>query len=344
MVKIFASVKRDPFHLSYIDKIIKAGAFGLRFNFSTQSIEKNINAIKSTKGLINQKNYNCKILADIPGNKVRVAPFYKEIPREVSHRTIHRGQIYKILAGEYNNKKQDEIVIKIDRLTKIMNIDDELIFSNGRAGLKVVDKLGDGFKALALNNSEIFFQGGVLSKRMNKYLSEIPENIEEIFSGLSVLKPDYISLSFIASLDQLLTYKNILKKYQLEHCKLLAKIETQEGVDNLDSFISELDGVIVARGDLHLTDDGLLGINQKKITQICKKHGVEVIIASSIMDSLNERYVPTASDISDLTNILLDGVDGILLTRTMTHLKDPEVNLGKVQTIIKKVKQSILTQ
>jgi pyruvate kinase len=101
-----------------------------------------------------------------------------------------------------------------------------------------------------------------------------------------------------------------------ERVKFMAKIETPAGVENIDEIAKVADVILVARGDLEMAAPWqLLGIYQKRIVAAAKQAGTPVYVSTQILESLLSSYTPSRSDVLDLTNIVLDGADGIMLAK-----------------------------
>ena len=338
MTKIIATIHKNPYNSKKTEKIIKAGADILRFNLAHLDPADNVKFMIDARMLARKHSKNCKIMADIPGSKIRIAPFYKPVSREKSFFKIQGDKKYFLESGQffYNS---NAIVINYPNLSEIIDVGETVILGDGEVALAIEKKVNNKkYIARGIKNGEIAYMGSVSTKKSGRFSAKLPNNIDKILEHISTFQPDYITQSFVSSKEQILSYKKLLKKHNLSHAFLIAKIETQEGVDNIKEILKEVDGVMVARGDLALISDyRVLGINQKKIINASKENKKPVIVSTQIIESIEKKFVPQRSDILDLTNIVLSDADMIMLCRETAHSEIPEKNIKIIKEIIDKV-------
>jgi pyruvate kinase len=334
MTKIIATINKNPYNEFLTEKIIKAGANVLRFNLSHNDPITNRHYMENARNIA-KKHRSCKIMADIPGSKVRIAGYYKKITQKNSNLFVKEGKNYILKSGKYNTKNKNEIVIDSLDLHNLINVGDIAVLGDGETAIKIIKKGNKNFLGKCLKTNFVPFRSGVSTPLTASFSANLSEKNFKILEEMQKFQPDYITQSFVSNRKQILEYKDILKKYNLDKIPLIAKIETQEGVDNIDEILEIVDGVMVARGDLGLTSNfRYLGINQKKIIKSAKKKKKISIVSTQIMESLNTKYVPQRSDILDLTNIVLDGADMIMLCRETARSEEPQKNVEIVKNMI----------
>ena len=126
---------------------------------------------------------------------------------------------------------------------------------------------------------------------------------------------DFIAASFIRKASDILDVRKILEENNGDNIKIIAKIENQEGVDNIDSIIEVTDAVMVARGDMGVEIPiEKVPIIQKSIIRKCNKAGKIVITATQMLDSMIRNSLPTRAEASDICNAIFDGTDAIMLS------------------------------
>lgn len=139
------------------------------------------------------------------------------------------------------------------------------------------------------------------------------DDINKYWPVIKEITPDYLALSFIENKDQILCIKNNMKG--LENIKIISKIETHLGFQNLPEIAAISDSIMLSRGDLGLQvelEDFF--IIQEKIIDYCKKNNCEIIVATDIMNSMMDRKVPARADLIDMQYLITKGIDAMVLT------------------------------
>ena len=135
---------------------------------------------------------------------------------------------------------------------------------------------------------------------------------------------NFLALSFVSTKEDVLEVKKILKEQNRDDMKIISKIESTTGIDNLDSIIEESDGIMVARGDLGVeVPMEQLPIYQKKIINKCRENGKICIVATEMLESMKKNYRPTRAEVSDVANAVLDGTDAVMLSGETTTGNHP---------------------
>ena len=148
------------------------------------------------------------------------------------------------------------------------------------------------------------------------------KDIEDIRFGISE-EFDFIAASFVRSADAIRQIRALLDEAGSQ-MKIIAKIESQEGLDNLDSIIDEADGIMVARGDLGVEVEARrLPHLQREIIEKCNFHGKLVITATQMLDSMIRNPRPTRAEVTDVANAVENGTDAVMLSGETANGKYP---------------------
>ena len=129
---------------------------------------------------------------------------------------------------------------------------------------------------------------------------------------------DFVALSFVREASDIVELRKYLKSVGSE-ARIIAKIEDQAGVRNMEAIICESDGIMVARGDLGIEIDyHKLPIVQREIVNACRVEGKPVIIATHLLESMISSPVPTRAEISDVSNAIRERADAVMLSGETT--------------------------
>ena len=155
---------------------------------------------------------------------------------------------------------------------------------------------------------------------------------ESVIPFIKELDFDYIALAFTETTEQI---SRIRKKFLPKKIKLIAKIESKKGIENIDKIIDASDGIMVARGDLGKNIPfERLPIFQKMIIKKCNKKNKFVITATEMLLSMVDSRIPKRSESSDVANAVLDLSDALMLSEETAIGKHPILVIKTMQKII----------
>lgn len=143
---------------------------------------------------------------------------------------------------------------------------------------------------------------------------------------------EYIGLSYVKSADWILDVKHRLHGGKTG---VIAKIETREAVEHIESIVAASDGVMIDRGDLSKAIGVLaLGAVQKRVAQACRRAGKVLIVATGLFASMSSAEQPGISEVSDAFNAVLDGADYLMLAEETAIGKHPELVVSALRKVI----------
>ncbi len=279
-----------------------------RLNFSHGDHDEQGNRIKLIKELREELSIPVAMLLDTKGPEIRLKTF-KEGKVQVKV-----GQKFTLTSRDIDGDETG-CSMTFDHLAKDVEPGDRILIDDGLVELEVISTNDTDVECLVKNNGFVGNKKGVnvpgvklnLPALTDKDRSDIEFGIK---SGV-----DFIAASFIRKADDVLQIRKLLDKLDAVNTPIIAKIENQEGIDNIDDIIEAADAIMVARGDLGVeTEPEMIPIYQKRIIEKCNKAGKAVVTATQMLDSMIRNPRPTRAESTDVANAIIDGTDAIMLS------------------------------
>lgn len=312
-----------------LSALAEAGMNVARLNFSHGSHDEHLVRINKVKKLREETGRAIGILLDTKGPEVRIKTFRDE------RVTLLEGQTFT-LTGRDVEGTVDIVSLTYPKLAEDVSVGSRILIDDGLIGLTVME-IHDLDIVCRVDN------GGPLSNRKSINVPGIRLNLPylsdadkaDIAFGCEQ-DVDFIAASFVRSAEDVKELKALLrKKKALKRVQIIAKIENREGVDNIDRIIREVDGVMVARGDMgvEIAFDELPYI-QKTIIKKCVAAGKIVITATQMLDSMTSNPRPTRAEVSDVANAVYDGTTAVMLSGETSVGKYPVETVRTMNSIV----------
>ena len=152
---------------------------------------------------------------------------------------------------------------------------------------------------------------------------------------------DFVALSFVREAADVRTLRDFLNQLGSK-ARIIAKIEEQAGVRNMDQIVHESDAIMVARGDLGIEIDyQKLPLVQTQLVRACHAEGKPVIIATQLLESMIQSPMPTRAEISDVSNAVRERADAVMLSGETTTGKYPLESVDVLKSIIESIEPSV---
>ena len=310
--KIVASIGPATENKKIMEKMALAGMNVVRLNFSHDVHEAHQRRVDYIRFISKKIGKPIAILQDLSGPKIRIGDFYKE---SIILKNGHKF----ILTTENCVGDEKRVFINYKNLHKEIEKDATVLLNDGKNELRVERISGKDIHCKVIIGGEIKGRRGVnFPGSYLKISSLTAKDKEDIKFGIKN-NVEYMAISFVRTIDDVLELRNILQKAKANEIKIIAKIETQEAIDNLDAILEVSDGLMVARGDLAVeVGTEQVPILQKLIIQKCNDIGKPVITATQMLESMIKNPVPTRAEVNDIANAILDGTDAIMLSEETT--------------------------
>ncbi len=293
-----------------------AGMNIVRLNMSHGTHESHAKVIQHIKTLNKKIEFPIPILLDTQGPEIRTGDLSNDL-------NLKSGMIVSISARGPVNVEESSIHIDYADLIETVNVGDKITVDNGLINFEILEKTGHLMQCRVLD-------GGVLKSKRHVNLPGIRVNLpaitekdkKDILFGLA-RDVDFIALSFVREAEDIRQLRQLLG-HKARRVKIIAKIEDQEGVRNLEEIIQEVDGIMVARGDLgvEINLEELPNV-QRTIVRLCSEYGKRVIVATHLLESMINNPIPTRAEVTDVANAVYEEADAVMLSGETTIGKYP---------------------
>lgn len=290
-----------------IGKLITAGMNVARVNFSHGTHDSNCTLISRLKKVRETLGKPVAIFMDLQGPKIRIGTI------KAGSVTLRPGQEF-VLTSDAIEGDETKVSVSLESLPYEVAAGHPILLADGNIELRVervdppqiicrvvVGGILGSHKGVNLPASEVHIDSLTLKDR-----KDIDVGLE---AGI-----DAIALSFVRTSSDIETVKGVLRRAN-GHVPIIAKIEMQAAVANIDQIISVADAIMVARGDLGVEIDlERVPLVQKSIIEKCNALGKPVITATQMLVRMVENPRPTRAEAADVANAVLDGTDAVMLS------------------------------
>ena len=319
--KIVATIGPASQDESILEHLILAGVNVARMNFSHGTHEEHAEHIAAIRRISEKLNISVGILQDLQGPKIRVG----QLPAPLQ---LSAGEIVHLYAAESTPPVEDGQKIPVDfrQLFNSVRTSDRLLLDDGRLTLEVVSVKERTLAARVVVGGPLSSHKGINLPGVHLRIAGFTEKDKaDLAFGISQ-DVDAVAISFVCSAEDVKKVRYAIEKFSngKRQPLLIAKLEKPEAMDNLEAILENVDGVMVARGDLgvELPPERVPAL-QKKIIRAANAHGKLVITATQMLESMINNPLPTRAEASDVANAIFDGTDAVMLSEESASGKYP---------------------
>jgi pyruvate kinase len=212
-----------------------------------------------------------------------------------------------------------------------------ILIADGLFELEVQESDGKTVVCRALNNAKIGSRKNVNLIGIHPGLPIIGEQDKQDLTFGAEQGLDFIAASFLCFPHEVTEIREYIRPLRWP-ARIIAKIESQEGLDNIEAIAGLADGIMVARGDLAVQiPDDQIPLAQKKIISAARRHCKPVITATQMLDSMIVNPRPTRAELTDVANAIFDGSDAVMLsgeTASGAYPAEAVATMGKIACTI----------
>ena len=307
-----------------LKRLIEEGMNVARFNFSHGSHEEHRGRVDMVKNLREELNIPVALLLDTKGPEIRLGCF------KDGKVSLEEGQIFTFTNKDIEGTNEC-VSITYKELYKDVQPGGHILVDDGLVDLEVQDISGKDIVCKVINAGVIGDKKGVNVPGANLKMPFISKkDHDDLLFGIQE-GFDFVAASFTRTANDIREVRKILKENGGEEIQIIAKIENQQGVDNIDEIIEAADGIMIARGDMGVEiPPEYVPVIQQKIIQKVYTAGKPVITATQMLDSMIRNPRPTRAEVADVANAIYDGTDAIMLSGETAAGKYPESMIASV--------------
>lgn len=333
--KLVATVCENKNERKQIEEFIKSGIDVIRLNMSYSSQD----VCRRLIGIINETNEklgtNTAIMLDLEGPCIRTDTFIG------GKAYLNTGDKIRIYMNEINGNMTG-FSVNYKNLVNDLKYHTKIKLSKGNVILQVTEKGLDYVVCAVLKGGEVSDNSKIYlpeTRPSRKFLTE--QDYSDILFAHE-MGVDFIVVSGISSAEDVLEINDLLIELKNEHIGLIAKIENKRAVEDIDNIINIADGIILDRGDLGIEMPIEIVPNiQKKIIHKCYEQGCLIVITAEFNSFLTKKAIPNRAEVSDLSTLVSEAIDAIMLTSETTVGAHPIDTVRIVSKIIRESEDSI---
>ena len=301
-------------------KLMDAGVDVVRLNLSHGELDEHLGKLANVRAAAAESGRPVAVLADLPGPKIRSGRFPE------GGAMLEPGATINLRPGD-EPSDADVMYVQYETLLDDLRAGARVVLGDGAISMTVLDVDDDHATARIDTGGRANGQPGVnLQSDMLRLTTPTEEDLV-LAEAMAAAGVEFMAVSFVREAIDVERVREVVG----DRAQLVAKIETQASLDNLEAIIAASDAVMVARGDLGI-DCPIEDVPhlQKRIIRQCVAVGTPVITATQMLESMISATSPTRAEVSDVANAVFDGTDAVMLSGETAIGRDP---VGVVRTM-----------
>ncbi len=330
--KIIATISDRNCDTELIQKLYDNGMNVVRLNTAHQNFEGSLKVINN----IRKVSDKIAILVDTKGPEIRTTSVEKEFE-------VKEGDLLKFMGNPDKISSKECVYITYKDFVSDLSVNTKILIDDGSIELIVVQKKADYLLCKVLNDGLIEGRKSVNIPATSINLPALSQKDIEYINFAIDNNLDFIAHSFVRKKEDIIAVKSLIESKNSK-IKIIAKIENQEGVENLDEILDYAYGVMVARGDLAIEIPAKsIPRIQKQIVETCIVRRKPVIVATQMLHTMINNPRPTRAEISDVANAVYDGADALMLSGETAYGKYPLESVKMMSDIVMDTEMNTVT-
>lgn len=324
--KIVATISSLNCSEKFIRRLYEAGMNVVRLNTAHMSHDDALLVVTNTRKV----SKKIGILLDTKGPEIRTCD-------AVDPLTVKFGDTVRIKGAPSEMSHGDIICVSHKEFVRDVPVGSSILIDDGDIALGVKGKDSEFLTCTVENDGVIRARKSINIPAVHVTLPALSQKDKDFIRFAADNDLDFIAHSFVRNKEDVLAVQEILDDKKSE-IKIVAKIENEEGVTNIDEILDYTYGVMIARGDLAVEiPTEQIPLIQKMIIHKCIERRRPVIVATQMLHSMIDSPRPTRAEVSDVANACLDHADALMLSGETANGKYPELAVRIMSKVINQV-------
>ncbi len=331
--KIVATISDKMCDVDFLQKLFDEGMNVVRMNSAHLDEEGFLKIINNVR----QVSKRIALLIDTKGPEIRTTVALEDI-------LLKTGDIIRVEGNPAGISSREAIYVSYLNLTQRMEVGKDILIDDGEVDLRVTQVHDNYLICICQNDGVVGSRKSVNIPDVRIDLPSLTEKDKNNILFAIENDVDFVAHSFVRSKQDVLDVQKILDDHN-SHIKVIAKIENQEGVDNIDEILQAAYGIMVARGDLGIE------VAQEKIPAIQRAlirraihYKKPVIVATQMLHSMIHNPRPTRAEITDIANAIYYRTDAVMLSGETAYGKYPVEAVRVLTQVARESERSKLSE
>ncbi|PKP08436.1 MAG: pyruvate kinase [Bacteroidetes bacterium HGW-Bacteroidetes-4] len=330
LTKIVATISDRKCDVDFLQRLYDAGMNVVRLNTAHQSHTDTLRVIENVRKV----SEKIALLLDTKGPEIRTTPVEGEI-------AVTCGDTIKVKGAPNQKSNREMLCVSYSQFTNDVPLGGRILIDDGEVELVVTDKNEEYLTCEARNKGLIEGKKSVNIPGVCVKLPSLSEKDIDYVKFAIENNLDFIAHSFVRNKEDVLAIQHILDKHN-SSIKIIAKIENQDGIDNIDEILDHSYGIMIARGDLAIEiPREKIPYIQKKLIEKCIDRRKPVIVATQMLHSMIKNPRPTRAEVTDVATAIFDGTDAIMLSGETAYGNYPVESVETMTRIALQVEKDI---
>jgi pyruvate kinase len=304
--KIICTLGPSTDRAHILERLIREGMSVARLNAAHGTADEHRRRIESVRRISRKLSLPVAVLVDLPGPKLRLG----RLPTG----SMELRRASSVTLGIKSARAGADLPVDDPRFIADMRVGEVIFLADGTVKLMVTNVWPKRLRCRVVVGGTVRTESGINIPGLGLTMQLPTKEDVEWIKFACANKADWIGVSFVRSAKDISRVRAVMRK-AAHRPMVMAKIEKQQALEQLEEIIEESDGVMVARGDLGVETPLIqVPIVQKKIISTANELGRPVVTATQMLESMVEHAQPTRAEVTDVANAILDGTDGVMLS------------------------------